>query len=85
MMEEKNLLILYVIHRLNKLNQRSSLPYQMLLYCNGWYFGFYLIAEILIFVYKGTFLLYSVKLPHQKVLGFYLSLISLILKDLNFL
>ncbi|CAH1794529.1 unnamed protein product [Owenia fusiformis] len=32
---------------------RSSLPYQILLYCNGWYYGLFFIAEILIFIYKG--------------------------------
>ncbi|XP_064618148.1 transmembrane protein 216-like [Liolophura sinensis] len=32
---------------------RSSLPYQILLYINGWYFAFFFVAEILIFAFKG--------------------------------
>ncbi|ESO85753.1 hypothetical protein LOTGIDRAFT_204590 [Lottia gigantea] len=32
---------------------RSSLPYQILLYLNGWYFGFFLLAEVLIFIFKA--------------------------------
>ncbi|XP_033101852.1 transmembrane protein 216-like [Anneissia japonica] len=36
----------------------SSLPLQILLYLNGWYFGFFWICEILIFAYKGTVLPY---------------------------
>ncbi|XP_064627134.1 transmembrane protein 216-like [Lineus longissimus] len=35
---------------------RSSLPYQVLLYCNAWYFGFFFIAEILLYIYKGEML-----------------------------
>ncbi|KAL8595347.1 hypothetical protein ACOMHN_020100 [Nucella lapillus] len=31
----------------------SSLPYQVLLFLNGWYFAFYFICELLIFVFKG--------------------------------
>ncbi|XP_013400374.1 transmembrane protein 216 isoform X2 [Lingula anatina] len=37
---------------------RSSLPYQILLYCNAWYFGFFWIAEILIYIFKGETLPY---------------------------
>ncbi|XP_071943603.1 transmembrane protein 216-like [Antedon mediterranea] len=36
----------------------SSLPLQILLYFNGWYFAFFWICEILIFAYKGTVLPY---------------------------
>ncbi|XP_071113905.1 transmembrane protein 216-like [Haliotis cracherodii] len=38
---------------------RSSLPYQILLYLNGWYFAFFFIAEILIYVFKGETLQYA--------------------------
>ncbi|KAK3585673.1 hypothetical protein CHS0354_020239 [Potamilus streckersoni] len=38
---------------------RSSLPYQILLYINGWYFALFLICEILLFVYKGETLPYA--------------------------
>ncbi|XP_060069668.1 transmembrane protein 216-like [Ylistrum balloti] len=38
---------------------RSSLPYQVLLYLNGWYFGFFFICEILIFIFKGETLPYA--------------------------
>ncbi|XP_025099290.1 transmembrane protein 216-like isoform X2 [Pomacea canaliculata] len=31
----------------------SSLPYQILLYLNSWYFAFFVSCELLIFVYKG--------------------------------
>ncbi|XP_071944182.1 transmembrane protein 216-like [Antedon mediterranea] len=34
----------------------SSLPLQILLYFNGWYFAFFWICEILIFVFKGNVL-----------------------------
>jgi len=37
---------------------RSSLPYQVLLYCNGWYFGFFLLLELLVFVFKAETLPY---------------------------
>ncbi|WAR09134.1 TM216-like protein, partial [Mya arenaria] len=33
--------------------QRSSLPYEVLLYLNGWYFGLFFVCEILLFAYKG--------------------------------
>eukprot|EP00128_Syssomonas_multiformis_P017357 Colp12_sorted_trinity150504_noHs@13357 len=39
----------------------SSLPLQILLYLNGWYYVFWWICEILLFVYKGSILLYP---PH---------------------
>ncbi|KAK6171497.1 transmembrane protein 216 [Patella vulgata] len=32
---------------------RSSLPYQILLYLNGWYFGLFFLAEILIYIFKA--------------------------------
>ncbi|XP_014664689.1 PREDICTED: transmembrane protein 216-like [Priapulus caudatus] len=38
---------------------RSSLPYQILLYCNGWYSGAFVIAELLVFIYKGETLPYA--------------------------
>ena len=33
--------------------QRSSLPYQILMYLNCWYFALFWICEALIFIYKG--------------------------------
>ncbi|XP_052244334.1 transmembrane protein 216-like isoform X2 [Dreissena polymorpha] len=38
---------------------RSSLPYEVLLYLNGWYFGLFFICEILLFAYKGETLPYA--------------------------
>ncbi|KAK3734948.1 hypothetical protein RRG08_038972 [Elysia crispata] len=38
---------------------RSSLPYQILLYLNGWYFAFFFVCEILLFVFKGETLPYA--------------------------
>ncbi|CAG5131564.1 unnamed protein product [Candidula unifasciata] len=38
---------------------RSSLPYQILLYLNGWYFAFFFVCEILLFVFKGQTLPYA--------------------------
>nr|XP_045593848.1 transmembrane protein 216-like [Procambarus clarkii] len=35
---------------------QSSLPYQILLYLNGWYLAFFMIVEMLIYVFK-TFVL----------------------------
>ncbi len=58
---------------------RSSLPYQMLLYCNGWYFAFYILAEILIFVYKGEMLPYpNAALPSELILLFFMGVIEYI-------
>ena len=37
---------------------RSSVPYQILLYINGWYFGFFWLCEALIFIFKGQTLPY---------------------------
>lgn len=37
----------------------SSLPLEMLLYLNGFYLGFFFIAEVLLFVYKGEVLYYA--------------------------
>ncbi|XP_076466464.1 transmembrane protein 216-like isoform X2 [Babylonia areolata] len=31
----------------------SSLPYQILLFLNGWYFALYFVCELLMFVFKG--------------------------------
>ncbi|XP_071945218.1 transmembrane protein 216-like [Antedon mediterranea] len=47
-----------------KTQTNSSLPLQILLYFNGWYFAFFWICEILIFVFKGTLFPYP---------GFYLA------------
>merc|ERR1711860_225523 len=38
---------------------RSSLPFQILLYLNGWYFAFFFVCEILLFVFKGETLPYA--------------------------
>lgn len=38
---------------------RSSLPYQILLFLNGWYFTFFFVCEILLFVFKGETLPYA--------------------------
>ncbi|XP_018589198.2 transmembrane protein 216 isoform X2 [Scleropages formosus] len=38
--------------------QLSSVPLQVLLTLNGWYFGGFFIAELLMFVYKGVLLPY---------------------------
>merc|ERR1711976_617697 len=44
---------------------RSSLPFQILLYLNGWYFGLFFILEIATFIYKGRTLPY----PREGVLA----------------
>ncbi|XP_038049006.1 transmembrane protein 216-like [Patiria miniata] len=36
----------------------SSLPLQILLYLNGWYFALFWIGELLLFIYKATLLPY---------------------------
>ncbi|RDD45722.1 Transmembrane protein 216 [Trichoplax sp. H2] len=36
----------------------SSLPLQILLYLNLWYFGFFWIVELLMYIYKGSVLPY---------------------------
>ena len=33
--------------------QRSSLPYEILLYLNGWYFGLFFVCECLLYAFKG--------------------------------
>ena len=38
---------------------RSSLPLQILLYLNQWYYIFWLIVEALVFVFKGQTLPFS--------------------------
>lgn len=38
---------------LNEYNQHSSLPYQIILYLGGWYFVAYVVAELLVFIFKG--------------------------------
>ncbi|XP_071827942.1 transmembrane protein 216-like [Apostichopus japonicus] len=43
----------------------SSLPLQILLYLNGWYFGFFWICELLMYIYKGSILPY----PSQNIIG----------------
>ncbi|XP_052087805.1 transmembrane protein 216-like [Mytilus californianus] len=56
---------------------RSSLPYQVLLYLNGWYFGFFFICEILIFIFKGESLPYAENvLPAEVILVFLLAAIE---------
>ncbi|XP_048766778.1 transmembrane protein 216-like [Ostrea edulis] len=53
---------------------RSSLPYQVLLYLNGWYFAFFFLCEILIYVYKGENLPYADNvLPAEVILVFILA------------
>ncbi len=49
--------------------QLSSVPYQILLYCNAWYFAFYLIAEILLLVYKGKKQIFKLSKTFKKFLG----------------
>ncbi|XP_066265366.1 transmembrane protein 216-like [Branchiostoma lanceolatum] len=57
----------------------SSLPLQVLYYLNGWYFGFFWIAEALIFVYKGEVLPFpSTNLASEIVLLFLLGIIEVI-------
>ena len=43
----------------NELAVRSSLPLQILLYLNQWYYLFWLLIEALIFVFKGQTLPYA--------------------------
>ncbi|XP_022294102.1 transmembrane protein 216-like [Crassostrea virginica] len=53
---------------------RSSLPYQILLYLNGWYFAFFFLCEILIYVYKNETLPYADNvLPAEVILVFILA------------
>ncbi|KAI8518990.1 transmembrane protein 216-like [Branchiostoma floridae] len=57
----------------------SSLPLQVLYYLNGWYFGFFWIAEALMFVYKGQVLPFpSTNLASEIVLLFLLGIIEVI-------
>ncbi|KPP58486.1 transmembrane protein 216-like [Scleropages formosus] len=44
--------------RSSTVRQLSSVPLQVLLTLNGWYFGGFFIAELLMFVYKGVLLPY---------------------------
>lgn len=53
---------------------RSSLPYQVLLYLNGWYFAFFFLCEILIYAYKNETLPYADNvLPAEVILVFILA------------
>lgn len=38
---------------------RSSLPYEILLYLNGWYFGLFFVCECLLYAFKGETLPYA--------------------------
>ncbi|XP_061422649.1 transmembrane protein 216-like isoform X3 [Lethenteron reissneri] len=56
----------------------SSVPLQFLLFLNGWYLGFFFIAEALIFIYKGQVLPYpSSNLALDIILLFVLTLIEI--------
>ncbi|KAL5010936.1 hypothetical protein ScPMuIL_013241 [Solemya velum] len=53
---------------------RSSLPYQVLLYLNGWYFAFFFVCQILIYAFKGESLPYATNvLPAEIILVFILA------------
>ncbi|XP_041354806.1 transmembrane protein 216-like [Gigantopelta aegis] len=53
---------------------KSSLPYQVILYLNGFYFAFFFIAEILIYIFKGETLPYATNaLAAEVVLVFILA------------
>ncbi|KAL4233582.1 hypothetical protein ACF0H5_008263 [Mactra antiquata] len=53
---------------------RASLPYEVLLYLNGWYFGLFFLSEILLFAYKGETLPYANGvLPAEIILVFILA------------
>lgn len=51
----------------------SSLPLQILLYLNGWYFGFFWVCEMLMYIYKGSVLPY----PSQNIIGEVILLVML--------
>ncbi|KAK0052573.1 transmembrane protein 216 [Biomphalaria pfeifferi] len=56
---------------------RSSLPYQILLYLNGWYFAFFFVCEILLFVFKGETLPYATNvLAAEVILLFLLAIVE---------
>ncbi|XP_005109190.1 transmembrane protein 216 isoform X2 [Aplysia californica] len=51
---------------------RSSLPFQILLYLNGWYFVFFFVCEILLFVFKGETLPYASNVLAAEILLLFL-------------
>ncbi|CAL1540302.1 unnamed protein product, partial [Lymnaea stagnalis] len=56
---------------------RSSLPYQILLFLNGWYFAFFFVCEILLFVFKGETLPYATNvLAAEVILLFLLAMVE---------
>ncbi|CAE1169523.1 TMEM216 [Acanthosepion pharaonis] len=56
---------------------RSSLPYQILLYLNQWYFGLFFLAELLLYIFKGQTLPFAPQiLPIEIVLIFILLLLE---------
>ena len=48
-----------IIHTHNSSKMKSSLPYQLLLYLGSYYFGCYIIIEILVLLYKSIILPYK--------------------------
>ncbi|KAJ8315020.1 hypothetical protein KUTeg_007170 [Tegillarca granosa] len=79
--DENQSIALYIESWLSNINycilskqKRSSLPYQVLLYINAWYFGFFFLCEILIFIFKGETLPYAENvLPAEVILVFILA------------
>lgn len=56
---------------------RSVFPYQLLLYCNAWYFGLYFIAEVLLLIFKGETLPY----PRRNLASEIVLLIALLIVE----